>query len=76
MKRASIFTAYWWLGTAIASAGVALTRWVAPTLERNLQASATLSGQLFALLGLFVIALGISRRLRGLGQAEDPPSLP
>lgn len=56
----------WLAGLALATAGVALTRFAAPLLEAgtSLRAFTALGGQITALAGLLVIALGIRRRAR------------
>jgi hypothetical protein len=54
----------WIVGTLLALIGVALARLVAPTLAGHARLLATLGGQLLGLGGLFVICLGVRRRLR------------
>jgi drug/metabolite transporter superfamily protein YnfA len=54
---------YWIAGTALAFAGVAVARVVAPGYEARTRAALALTGQLVALAGLAIILLGIRRRL-------------
>jgi Zn-dependent protease with chaperone function len=54
---------HWIAGTALAFAGVAVARLVAPGFEGRARAAIALTGQLVALGGLLVILLGIRRRL-------------
>lgn len=60
----------WLLGLALAALGVLIARVVAPGLDSRAGAACALTGQLLALAGLLVIALGIRRRLRSV------PALP
>jgi hypothetical protein len=53
----------WLTGLLLACAGVAITRILAPGCGRSLRAGLTLAGQLTALGGLLIIALGIRRRV-------------
>ena len=53
----------WLAGLALAVAGVVLTRLVAPDFSARPRAALALAGELLALAGLLVIALGIRRRL-------------
>ncbi len=63
---------HWVFGTMIALAGVAINRVLATGLEDRAHAVLAAAGQLIALGGLFVILLGIRRRLR-LANADAPP---
>ncbi len=54
----------WLTGTAVAFAGVFLARIVAPQLEGQARFFATALGQLLALAGLFILCLGVRRRIR------------
>ena len=67
----NIPTAYrhWVAGTSVALAGVGLTRILAPALHGGLAAAAAVTGQLLALAGLLLIALGVRQRFRQ-SQAE------
>ncbi len=55
---------YWIFGTAIAFAGVVISRVVAAGFEGRVHAMLALTGQLVAFGGLLIILLGIRRRLR------------
>ncbi|MCX6954143.1 MAG: hypothetical protein NTV51_18495 [Verrucomicrobia bacterium] len=63
---------HWIAGTVLAFVGVAVARLVAPGLESRPRAWLTLAGQITALGGLFVILLGIRRRLRSATPAGHP----
>ena len=65
---------HWLAGLALAAAGVALARLVAPGFADRARAAVALSGELLALAGLFVIAHGIRRRLRHAGSTPDGPA--
>jgi hypothetical protein len=56
--------AHWINGSFIAFLGVVLVRVVAPALDGRLRLASMLAGQLIALAGLLVIALGVRRRVR------------
>lgn len=58
---------HWIAGTVLAFAGVAVARLVAPGFEGRTRALLALTGQLVALGGLWVIVLGIRRRLQRAG---------
>jgi hypothetical protein len=60
---------YWIIGTATAFLGVALARVSAPYFHGGLRFGFTLAGQLLALAGLFIIGLGVRRRIN---QATAP----
>ena len=64
---------HWIFGVAIAFAGVAISRVVAPGFDGRIHAMVALAGQFVALGGLFVILLGIRRRLNR-ATPEDPPA--
>jgi len=57
-------SASWIAGTLIACAGVVVARWVAPQFIDPARAWFAVGGQLLGVGGLFVIALGVRRRLR------------
>lgn len=67
---------HWLAGLVLAAAGVVLARVVAPLPEfpARTRAAVALVGQLVALAGLFVIVLGIRRRLRLAAAAAGPKS--
>ncbi len=56
---------HWLAGIAVCALGAAIARLLAPALtdETRLRALITLFGELVALAGLFIIVLGIRRRL-------------
>lgn len=63
MKRFGPLLNRWWLGGgALAAAGLVVTRVIAPALEGAARSKMALGGELLALGGLAVIAMGISRR--------------
>lgn len=64
---------FWLAGLALAVVGVALAREVAPRLgdAERARALVALAGEIAALAGLFVIALGIRRRARAAAEAEE-----
>jgi hypothetical protein len=64
---------HWISGTLLALAGVAISRLLAPGFEERVRAWLMAGGQFVALSGLFIILMGIRRRLR-LANAEAPPS--
>ncbi|MFA6960069.1 MAG: hypothetical protein WC205_04865 [Opitutaceae bacterium] len=64
---------YWLAGIALAIAGVAISRLLAPEFQARSHATIALIGQLLALSGLWVIIMGIRRRLRS--QAVEPPTI-
>lgn len=65
--------AFWITGTLVAFTGVAVTRWLAPAVRHPVGVWVAVTGQLLALGGLFVIALGVRRRLRiAPGVPKDP----
>ncbi len=69
MKFESLRTArrYWISGIIIALVGIALARVVASHLDPKAAAIAKVVGQLLALGGLLIIALGIKRRTTEAG---------
>ena len=52
---------YWIIGAAIALAGVAVTRVIAPELPEDMQFIGKISGATIAVVGIFVAALGAGR---------------
>ena len=62
--RPATSAAYWVSGTLVAFVGVAVARLLAPCLAAPERVWVTVGGQLLGSLGLFVIALGVRRRLR------------
>jgi hypothetical protein len=65
---------HWIFGTFLALVGVAVNRLVAASFEGRAHAVFALTGQLVALGGLFIILLGIRRRLHR-ANADAPPSV-
>ena len=67
---------HWVFGTAMAFAGVAVSRLLAPGFGGRPHAAVALAGQLIALGGLVVILFGIRRRLRRATSAASPTASP
>ena len=67
---------HWIFGTAMAFAGVAVSRLLAPGFAGRAHAVVALAGQLIALGGLVVILFGIRRRLRRAMSADSPTVSP
>lgn len=63
---------HWIVGLSLAAMGVVVNRLVAPQFEERLMSAFAVCGQLVALGGLFVILLGIRRRIHR-ARAEAPP---
>lgn len=70
MKFESINAArrYWIAGIALALAGVLVARVVAPYFETKTAAIVKAVGQITAIVGLFIISIGVSRRV----SKQDP----
>lgn len=66
---------HWIVGVVLAAVGVTLCRVVAPGFEERARAVLAVVGQLTALSGLFVILMGIRRRLHR-ANADAPPKAP
>ncbi|PTY08308.1 hypothetical protein DB347_01615 [Opitutaceae bacterium EW11] len=65
MKPFARLTNRYWIGGAItAFVGVGLARILSPTLERGPREITAAAGQLLGILGLFIIAYGVNRRLK------------
>jgi len=65
MKRLAKFATPWWLGgVALAAAGVIVARLAAPAFGGAARPAVELAGELLALGGLAVIAVGVSRRVQ------------
>jgi len=60
---------YWCIGLLVALAGATSARWIAPMYTGHLRLALTLGGQLVAFSGLFIICLGVRRRIQ---QASAP----
>ncbi len=63
MKTSAANLAPWVLGSAVAFAGVGLVRLAAPAVAPAGRIPVALAGFTLALLGLFIIARGVSRRI-------------
>lgn len=77
MKNVLANARYWIAGLATAFAGVALVRLIGPSLHGPFQIAVTFAGQLLALAGLFIICLGVRRRIQrteasGASHPSDP----
>jgi hypothetical protein len=66
---------YWGGGLLLAATGVIIARIVSPTLEHGPRELSAAAGELLAVIGLFVIAVGVSRRLRGGESPKEDPSI-
>lgn len=64
MKNVAANARPWIAGIAVASGGVVLARAVAPSFAGPLRLVLTVGGQLLALGGLFIICLGVRRRIK------------
>jgi hypothetical protein len=64
MKNVTRNARYWLGGSLLAVAGVLLARVFGPHATSPLRLPLTLGGQLLALSGLFLICVGVSRRLK------------
>lgn len=69
MKNVAHNLRYWSFGLLVALAGVASARWIAPMTTGPLRLGLTLGGQLVAFSGLFIICVGVRRRIQ---QASAP----
>ena len=65
---------HWLAGLALAATGVVVARLLAPAFEAGPRAALALLGELTALAGLYVIVLGIRRRLRLASAASENAS--
>ena len=63
---------HWLSGLALAAAGVALARVVAPSFSAQPRAVLALAGQLVAITGLLVIARGIRLRIENAASSSSP----
>lgn len=74
MKRlAPLLNRYWAAGLALACLGVVLARWAAPQMSTKWGAWTAVLGQITAIAGLFIIAVGIQRRIHR-ASADQPAS--
>jgi carbon starvation protein CstA len=74
MKNVAANARYWIAGTTCAVLGVLLARVIAPHLEKGPRLWFTIGGQLLAIVGLVVICVGVSRRVkRDSALLEDTP---
>jgi hypothetical protein len=60
-----LLTPWWAGGVVLAALGVVLARLAGPSLEGTARLWVEAAGKLLAMGGLFVIAAGVSRRVRG-----------
>lgn len=76
MSRLRILaTPYWATGTSLAFLGVALARLIGPALAEDAARRYTAaSGHLLVGLGLFIICIGINRRLRAANAESQTDS--
>lgn len=63
MKNVAANARYWSTGVLVAICGVVCARVVGPSAAGTLRVCLTLGGQLVALSGLFIICLGVRRRI-------------
>lgn len=64
MKNVAANARFWIAGSAVAFLGVLLVRVVSPSLDGKPQIYVTAGGQLLAILGLFILCLGVRRRIK------------
>lgn len=72
MKNITSNLRYWSTGALVALCGVTCARVIAPTSTGQLRVVLTLGGQLVALSGLFIICLGVRRRIKQATAAQTP----
>lgn len=74
MKNVAANARFWIAGIIVAISGVACARVIGPSLTGTWRISTIVGGQLFALSGLFIICVGVRRRLRNHGEvtAQSP----
>lgn len=75
MRNVVATARFWIAGAAAGILGVALARVVAPSFEGAVRIYFTAGGQLLALGGLFIICLGVRRRIKQSvreGAAAEP----
>ncbi len=63
MKNVAANLRYWVSGLLVAGAGIVAVRWIAPGFEGAARLVLTVGGELLALSGLLVIAIGVRRRV-------------
>ncbi|MCR6656971.1 MAG: hypothetical protein NVV63_14445 [Opitutus sp.] len=71
MKNVAANLRYWASGFAIAGLGVIAARWIAPGFEGTARLAWTIGGELFALTGLLIIAIGVRRRVAAASAASN-----
>jgi hypothetical protein len=64
MKTVRANSSYWILGTLVAFAGVVSTRMLAPSFHGSARIGVTIGSEFLALGGLFIICLGVRRRIK------------
>lgn len=73
MKNVVANARYWIAGLLTAFGGVAVARWLGPLSEDDVRPIVTVAGQLLAFAGLFIICLGVRRRIQHVSSAGAPP---
>ncbi len=68
MKNVRAHLRFWLAGVVTALAGVTVTRLIAPSFPVPLGPIAAAAGQLLALVGLFIICLGVRRRIQQVAE--------
>ncbi len=71
MKNVASNLRYWSTGVLVALCGVVCARVIAPTSTGNVRIALTLGGQLVAFSGLFILCLGVRRRLKQAAAPSD-----
>lgn len=64
MKNVAANARFWIAGSAVAFLGVLLARVVSPSFDGKTKIYLTVGGQLLAILGLFILCLGVRRRIK------------
>lgn len=64
MKNVAANAGYWSTGVLVAICGIVCARVVGPSAAGTLRICLTLGGQFVALFGLFIICLGVRRRIK------------
>lgn len=71
MKNVLANAGFWTAGILVAAVGIVCARAIAPSLAGTPRIFLTLGGQLFALGGLFIICLGVRRRIKAPAVREE-----
>ena len=64
MKNVISNIGFWIAGISAAFVGVAIARLIAPSYSGTARIVMTMGGQLLALCGLFILCLGVRRRIK------------